>query len=102
EKSSPLRSKHYYNNLTNQQMYMKTNVLKQVMCRTGMLSLALTAFCLDTGTLMASPDFAIDRGPMEMSIQNEVDVTVTGTVTDALGEPIPGVTVSVPGTTIGT
>src|SRR5690606_24400962 len=31
-----------------------------------------------------------------------VDVTVTGTVTDAQGEPIPGVTVSVPGTGIGT
>jgi TonB-linked SusC/RagA family outer membrane protein len=32
----------------------------------------------------------------------EVDVTVTGTVTDIKGEPIPGVTVSVLGTTIGT
>src|SRR5680860_5581 len=31
-----------------------------------------------------------------------VEVTVTGTVTDTNGEPIPGVTVSVPGTTIGT
>ncbi|MEX2566314.1 MAG: TonB-dependent receptor [Cyclobacteriaceae bacterium] len=31
-----------------------------------------------------------------------VDVTVTGTVVDSNGEPIPGVTVSVPGTTIGT
>ncbi|WP_291368641.1 TonB-dependent receptor [Cyclobacterium sp.] len=30
------------------------------------------------------------------------DITVTGTVLDANGEPIPGVTVSVPGTTIGT
>ncbi|MEX2593937.1 MAG: TonB-dependent receptor [Anditalea sp.] len=33
---------------------------------------------------------------------SDVDVTVTGTVTDTNGEPIPGVTVSVPGTTIGT
>ncbi|HLU89153.1 MAG TPA: SusC/RagA family TonB-linked outer membrane protein, partial [Cyclobacteriaceae bacterium] len=33
---------------------------------------------------------------------NAVDVTVRGTVTDSNGEPIPGVTVSVPGTTIGT
>ena len=31
-----------------------------------------------------------------------VDVPVTGTVTDASGEPMPGVTVSVPGTAIGT
>lgn len=30
------------------------------------------------------------------------DVTVTGTVTDSNGEPIPGATVSVPGTSIGT
>src|SRR5690606_10943698 len=31
-----------------------------------------------------------------------VDVTITGTVTDENGDPIPGVTVSVLGTTIGT
>src|SRR5690606_36910747 len=30
------------------------------------------------------------------------EITITGTVTDANGEPLPGVTVSVPGTTIGT
>src|SRR5690606_28201523 len=30
------------------------------------------------------------------------EVTVTGTVTDESGEPIPGVTVSIPGTGIGT
>ncbi|EPR67088.1 TonB-dependent receptor [Cyclobacterium qasimii M12-11B] len=30
------------------------------------------------------------------------DVTVTGTVTDQNGEPIPGATISLPGTTIGT
>src|SRR5690606_31752216 len=30
------------------------------------------------------------------------DVTITGTVTDENGEPLPGVTVSVPGTSIGT
>ncbi|MDO6438975.1 TonB-dependent receptor [Cyclobacterium sp. 1_MG-2023] len=31
-----------------------------------------------------------------------VDVTITGTVTDENGEPIPGATISLPGTTIGT
>ena len=31
-----------------------------------------------------------------------VDVTITGTVTDQNGEPIPGATISLPGTTIGT
>src|SRR5690606_13514682 len=30
------------------------------------------------------------------------DVTVTGIVTDANGEPLPGVTISLPGTTVGT
>ncbi|EPR69236.1 TonB-dependent receptor [Cyclobacterium qasimii M12-11B] len=30
------------------------------------------------------------------------DVTITGVVTDESGSPIPGVTVSVPGTSIGT
>jgi TonB-linked SusC/RagA family outer membrane protein len=34
--------------------------------------------------------------------KSRVDVTVSGTVTDENGEAIPGVTVSVPGTTIGT
>lgn len=40
-----------------------------------------------------------DLAPLEM--QN-IDVAVTGTVTDASGEPLPGVTVSIPGTAIGT
>src|SRR5690606_34816321 len=39
----------------------------------------------------------------EALMKNEIwDITVTGTVTDINGEPLPGVTVSVPGTTIGT
>ena len=37
-----------------------------------------------------------------VEIAQAVDVTITGTVTDTNGEPIPGVTVSLPGTTIGT
>lgn len=36
------------------------------------------------------------------SVVEKVDVTVTGTVTDTNGQPIPGVTVSVSETTIGT
>jgi TonB-linked SusC/RagA family outer membrane protein len=36
-------------------------------------------------------------------VETEIlDVTITGTVTDVSGEPIPGVTVSLPGTTVGT
>ncbi|WP_092170214.1 SusC/RagA family TonB-linked outer membrane protein [Cyclobacterium xiamenense] len=34
--------------------------------------------------------------------QQRADVTVTGTVSDPTGEPIPGATISLPGTTIGT
>src|SRR5690606_34032980 len=37
-----------------------------------------------------------------VEIEQVVDVTISGTVTDNNGEPIPGVTVSLPGTTIGT
>jgi TonB-linked SusC/RagA family outer membrane protein len=39
---------------------------------------------------------------ISISKKNVVDVTVTGTVTDQDNMPIPGATVSVPGTTIGT
>ncbi len=37
-----------------------------------------------------------------MKWRQMADVTVTGTVSDSNGEPIPGATVSLPGTTIGT
>src|SRR5690606_24486145 len=37
-----------------------------------------------------------------VTVVETVDVTVSGTVTDQNGDPLPGVTVSVPGTTIGT
>ncbi|MEX0882842.1 MAG: TonB-dependent receptor [Cyclobacteriaceae bacterium] len=40
------------------------------------------------------------KTPIEMVVN--LDVSVSGTVKDSNGEPIPGVTVSVPGTTIGT
>src|SRR5690606_37660702 len=38
----------------------------------------------------------------QVQIAETVDVTITGTVNDASGEPVPGVTVSLPGTSIGT
>src|SRR5690606_12337152 len=38
----------------------------------------------------------------EEMLGENMEVSVTGTVTDANGEPIPGVTVFVPGTTLGT
>jgi len=86
-------------------MYMKTNVRKQVLRRTGIFSLAVSAFCLDTGASMANPGIGLEARATKMAVSshfNEVDVIITGTVVDASGQPIPGVTVSVPGTTIGT
>src|SRR5690554_79678 len=45
----------------------------------------------------------IDGLPVDLFLTAErVDVTVKGTVTDSSGEPIPGVTISIPGTGIGT
>src|SRR5690606_9842452 len=41
----------------------------------------------------------VDRS---VSIVEQLDIVVTGTVIDSNGEPIPGVTVSVQGTSIGT
>lgn len=55
---------------------------------------------------ITSLSWAVD-GPNHVALplsaeRQAVDVTVTGTVTDENGEAIPGVTVSVPGTSIGT
>ncbi|HLU89431.1 MAG TPA: carboxypeptidase-like regulatory domain-containing protein, partial [Cyclobacteriaceae bacterium] len=49
-----------------------------------------------------SIDVLKDEQSEVVSILEEVQVTVMGTVSDANGEPLPGVTVSVPGTSIGT
>src|SRR5690606_33064092 len=89
----------------NQKAHMKANVLKQVMRGTGIFTLALGSICLDTGTLMANPTGSLEKSPEETGIRSQLveqDVIITGTVVDASGQPIPGVTVSVPGTTVGT
>ena len=44
----------------------------------------------------------IGRAEQAVEIAQLADITVSGTVTDNNGEPIPGVTISLPGTTIGT
>ncbi|SEJ50478.1 TonB-linked outer membrane protein, SusC/RagA family [Cyclobacterium xiamenense] len=72
-------------------------------------------FLLTSGSLMAQgqrldgdlknltvPDRASIEKIEKTDPASEFDVTVSGTVTDANGEPIPGATVSVPGTSIGT
>src|SRR5690606_10500088 len=63
---------------------MEKNLLKHVLHMTRNFSLAILALCLSVGHVLAA------------------DVTVTGTVRDASGEPIPGVTVSLTGTSTGT
>ncbi len=79
-------------------------------------SLAAILFALFTGGLIAAPNGPdgnltnTEKMPLLASNENldafrsnaPFDVTVTGTVTDSNGEPIPGATVSVPGTSIGT
>lgn len=79
--------------------------------------LAAILFCLFSGSLLAQKS-SLDRDlknierNMPVLASNHVlekeqlnkpfDVTVSGTVTDQNGQPIPGATVSVPGTSIGT
>src|SRR5690606_1570856 len=47
------------------------------------------------------PIYSMGKDDSSM-VSQQADVTVTGTVTDSNGQPIPGVTISVSGTTIGT
>lgn len=44
----------------------------------------------------------ITEGNSKSQLSNRADVTITGTVTDEDGHPIPGVTVSIPGSSYGT
>ena len=54
--------------------------------------------------LYANPlHVSLKEAPRPMDISSiAIDQTITGTVTDQNGDPVPGVTVSVPGTTVGT
>ncbi|MEX2592953.1 MAG: TonB-dependent receptor [Anditalea sp.] len=73
---------------------MKKTILRHVIYMTRLFTIAFIIQCLTMGFILARNGNAQDK-----SIE---EITVTGTVTDTNGEPIPGVTVSVPGTTIGT
>lgn len=80
---------------------MKKRILKRVMPMTVLVVLALG---LSTGLALASSGDKTDGKKKireDVTGLNAADVTVTGTVTDSSGDPIPGVTVSVSGTTIG-
>src|SRR5690554_3326878 len=62
----------------------------------------MMAICLSTGLPLASHGAANGTSTGESKGLLAVDVTVSGTVTDVSGQPLPGVTVSLPGTNIGT
>ena len=94
---------------------MKKSLLPHVLLMTRYLFLVFLAFCLSISLLFASSgdykaksieikaSLAISNNkPIVIEPTKEVDIIVSGTVTDINGEPIPGVTVSVSGASIGT
>lgn len=95
---------------------MKKKLLKQVMCMTHVLTMSFIIQGLTMATISARngnvPEILKKHGAIfpempthfnePLPVSERVDVSVSGTVTDATGSPIPGVTVSVPGTTTGT
>jgi len=94
---------------------MKKNLLKHVIYMTQLLIMAFTLQCLSMSILHAGNAIflvkSIKAGNIHPKKSNKENVNnvveyeeikVSGTVTGENGEPIPGVTVSVPGTSIGT
>src|SRR5690606_27128462 len=76
-------------------------LLKHVLNVTRLLSCSF--MILGLGLPLASHGEVNGIRERNAAIQSQAaDVTVTGTVTDINGLPIPGVTVSLPGTTVGT
>lgn len=81
---------------------MEKCILNHMVYKTSIFSFALLALCLIMNPVSAS-DGKLDVINMkEGNVSLVVDVTISGRVTDASGEPLPGVTVSLTGTTIGT
>src|SRR5690606_18437141 len=75
---------------------MKKNLRKEIF---RLSKYCLSVLILQLVFLNPAPAIAIQPASAERSV---VDITISGTVTDGSGEPIPGVTVSIPGTNIGT
>src|SRR5690554_4668958 len=93
---------------------MKTNLPKHVLPTIKHATFALVIQCLTLGYLWAGNgipkavaeanvgSLGYERGEAKVSVINRMEISVSGTVTDQNGAPLPGVTVSVPGSTIGT
>src|SRR5690606_26358452 len=80
---------------------MKRNVRSHFMKVTKSLIFAIPVQLILVAAVFAnSEDY--NRSHFLMMFVQSVNVPVSGTVTDASGQPIPGVTVSVAGTTVGT
>ena len=95
---------------------MKRKLLTRLVVK-PISSLATLSFCLFSGSLMAQQTSLdnnlknIEQNALSTASISKVgktkiadlfDVTISGTVLDNNGQPIPGATVSVPGTSIGT
>lgn len=80
---------------------MKKSLLQCTLAFCGALSMSLLMQVPFTGNLRAAPPASL-AGSMSLTLLEEQDVEVSGTVSDTEGEPLPGVTVSVQGGTIGT
>lgn len=95
---------------------MKRKLLMRLVVK-PISSLATLSFCLFSGSLIAQQTSLdnnlknIDQNALATASTSKIgkskvadffDVTISGTVLDNNGQPIPGATVSVPGTSIGT
>lgn len=80
---------------------MKNKLLLGVRQLTQYFLFILLIPCFTMSWVFAGSGYA-KSGNTEVLIHQKADVTITGTVVDQNGDPLPGVTVSVPGTGIGT
>lgn len=81
---------------------MEKDLQKHVWHKIRYFCTALMILCASPGFLVAATGVTMVNGTEESEDIQVIDVTVSGTVTDVSGEPLPGVTVSLPGTNIGT
>src|SRR5690554_3853938 len=81
---------------------MEKSILNLMVHKISVFSFALLALCLTMNPLSASDGKLDVINLKEGNTSLVMDVTVSGRITDASGQPLPGVTVSLPGTTTGT